>query len=302
MWWLPHSLSLEVGRTVNELEYQTWVREQERKLRLESNPFPENSGIPDFSMAFQPIVDVLHGSTYAFEALVRSSTGQGAHSVLSRVPPAEFHLFDRSCRFKAMTEALRSGFLQQDSTRLNVNVNPNAAVKASSNIRFTCEEAVRIGFPLDRLVLELVEDDEICDVSQLKALADDYRVCGVQIAMDDFGAGYSGLKLLSKLKPDIIKLDMELVSQLDEDHTARTIVNAVVQACFELGITTIAEGVERYDQAMRLRDMGVVYQQGYYFARPGFEHFPQVSFALPEMIIGKPASAFGTAERLLRAS
>lgn len=271
-------------------------------MRLLPQTAAKKSVVPPFSMAFQPIVDVLHGSVYAYEALVRSATGEGAQSILSRVPARDFHLFDRSCRLKAMVEALRCGFLERPGTRLNVNVNPNAAVKESSNIRRTCEEAVALGFPLDRLVLELVEDDEICDFNQLRALTEEYRACGVQIAMDDFGAGYSGLKLLSKLKPDIVKLDMELVSQLDEDHAARIIVHAVVNACFELGITTIAEGVERYEQAMRLRDMGVVYQQGYYFARPGFEHLPEVSFALPDMLIGKSMSDFGVAEKLTRAS
>ena len=242
--------------------------------------------VPTFSMAFQPIVNAMHGNVYGYESLVRSKTGEGAHSVLSRVPAKNFHLFDRACRSKAMAEALRCGFLQQCDTVLCVNVNPNAAVEELTSIGQTCAEAVDIGFPLDRLVLELVEDDEITDFDLLKRLTEEYRACGVQIAMDDFGAGYSGLKLLSKLKPDIIKLDMELVSRLDDDRTAQIIVNAIVQACYELGITTIAEGVERYEQAMRLRDMGVVYQQGYYFARPAFEQLPGITFGLPEMMIG----------------
>lgn len=143
-----------------------------------------------------------------------------------------------------------------------------------------------MGFPLERLVLELVEDEEIWDLAKLKPIIDEYREYGVKVAMDDFGAGYSGLKLLSRLKPDLIKLDMALVHAMDEDRTSQVIVKAIVQACFELGIVTIAEGVERYDQAMRLRDMGVVYQQGYYFARPAFEELPAIQFELPELQIG----------------
>ena len=143
-----------------------------------------------------------------------------------------------------------------------------------------------MGFPLERLVLELVEDEEIWDLAKLKPIIDEYREYGVKVAMDDFGAGYSGLKLLSRLKPDLIKLDMALVHAMDEDRTSQVIMKAIVQACFELGIVTIAEGVERYDQAMRLRDMGVVYQQGYYFARPAFEELPTIQFELPELQIG----------------
>jgi EAL domain-containing protein (putative c-di-GMP-specific phosphodiesterase class I) len=180
-----------------------------------------------------------------------------------------------------MSEAIRCGLLQNPTQNLCVNVNPNAAIGVNSHLRLTCDEAIGIGFPLNRLIIELVEDDEICDFDGLKRVVDDYRSCGVKIAMDDFGAGYSGLKLMSKLQPDIIKLDMGLISRLHEDRTSQVIVKAIVQACFELEITTIAEGVETYDTAMRLRDMGVVLQQGYYFARPGFEHLPLVTFAPP---------------------
>jgi EAL domain-containing protein (putative c-di-GMP-specific phosphodiesterase class I) len=275
---------------MQEVEYQFWVREQERKLRgIAPKPILIKGEIPRFSMAFQPIVNVMNGSTFAFEALVRSESGENAASVLSRVPPRNFHLFDKACRSRAMAEAVRSGLLLGPTTKLCVNVNPNAAVSVQSHLRLTCDEAVGIGFPLDRLVIELVEDDEICDFDGLKRVVEEYRACGVQIAMDDFGAGYSGLKLLSKLQPDIIKLDMALISHLNEDRTSQVIVKAIVQACFELEITTIAEGVENYDTAMRLRDMGVVYQQGYYFARPGFEHLPTVAYTLPEPAIGTVA-------------
>jgi EAL domain-containing protein (putative c-di-GMP-specific phosphodiesterase class I) len=267
---------------MQEVEYQFWVREQERKLRgIAPKPILIKGEIPRFSMAFQPIVNVLEGTTFAFEALVRSESGENAQSVLSRVPPRNFHLFDKACRSRAMAEAMRSGLLLHPSQKLCVNVNPNAAVSVHSHLRLTCDEAVGIGFPLDRLVLELVEDDEICDFDGLKRIVDDYRSYGVKIAMDDFGAGYSGLKLLSKLQPDIVKLDMALISRLNEDRTSQVIVKAIVQACTELEIVTIAEGVETLETAMRLRDMGVVYQQGYYFAKPGFEFLPQVTFALP---------------------
>jgi len=271
---------------MQELEYQYWVREQERRLRSVSHSGRAHGGIPKFSMAFQPIVNVANGGVYGYESLVRSESGDSAHSVLSRVPTEHFHTFDRACRSKAMSEAIRCGFLETGPTRLCVNVNPNAAINEASDLRRTCDEAAEMGFPLDRLVLELVEDEEIWDLAKLKPIIDEYREYGVKIAMDDFGAGYSGLKLLSRLKPDVIKLDMALVHAMDEDRTSQVIVKAIVQACFELGIVTIAEGVERYDQAMRLRDMGVVFQQGYYFARPAFEALPTVQFELPELQIG----------------
>jgi EAL domain-containing protein (putative c-di-GMP-specific phosphodiesterase class I) len=271
---------------MQEVEYQFWVREQERKLRGASHPVRIRGSIPKFSMAFQPIVDAVSGTVFAYESLVRSMTGDTAHSVLSRVPRRNFHLFDKACRSRAMSVAMDCGLLDRPDQKLCVNVNPNAAVEDCSNLRLTCDEALEIGFPLERLVLELVEDEEICNFDGLKQIVNDYRSCGVQIAMDDFGAGYSGLKLLSKLQPDIIKIDMGLVNRIDTDRTSQVIVRAIVQACHELNIIIVAEGVERYDQAMRLRDSGVVYQQGYYFARPAFERLPEVEFVLPEIRCG----------------
>jgi len=271
---------------MHEGEYQVWVRANERKLRSTPAP-PRNRGeSPRFSMAFQPIVNVADGTTFAYEALVRSITGESAYSVLSKVPRRNCHIFDMSCRSRAMTVAAHCGLLDSVGSLLCVNVNPNAAIAEASHLRHTFDQAMEMGFPLDRLVLEIVEDDEICDFDELKHTVDSYRACGVKVAMDDFGAGYSGLKLLSKLQPDIIKLDMELVNRVQTDHTSEVIVRAIVRACFELNITTIAEGVEHYDTAMRLRDMGVVYQQGYYFARPMFEQLPTVNYVMPEMQIG----------------
>jgi EAL domain-containing protein (putative c-di-GMP-specific phosphodiesterase class I) len=277
---------------MQEVEYQFWVRETERKLRSDTRPLRMKGDVPQFSMAFQPIVDVSLGSTFGYEALVRSVSGESAYSVLSRVPRRNFHAFDKACRSRAMSVAMSCGFLEgSPRTKLCVNVNPNAAIAEASHLRLTCDEAAGIGFPLDRLILELVEDDEICDFDALKHIVEDYRACGVQIAMDDFGAGYSGLKLLSKLQPDIIKLDMELVSRIETDRTSAVIVRAIVQACSELNITVIAEGVERYDTAMCLRDMGVLFQQGYYFARPAFETLVDANYTLPGYVEASKISA-----------
>jgi len=269
-----------------EVDYQSWVRTVEREAFTAPEPNWLSGAVPRFSMAFQPIVNVVEGVPFAYEALVRSTAGEPAISVLSRVPKGSFHLFDKACRSRALELAIGAGLLNEPNAKLCINVNPNAAVGAESHLMQTCEEALMRGLPLDRLVVELVEDDAIIDFAELKHVVRDLRECGVRIAMDDFGAGYSGLKLLSKLQPDIIKLDMELVNRVEVDRTAEIIVQAIVQACFELNITTVAEGVETYETAMLLRDMGVVHQQGYYFARPAFEQLAPVVNCLPEMQIG----------------
>jgi EAL domain-containing protein (putative c-di-GMP-specific phosphodiesterase class I) len=269
------------------MNYQLGALEKDSPFRTSPQQVVDGVEMPHFSMAFQPIVNVSTASTYAYEALVRSVTGDSARSVLSRVPRRSVHLFDSACRSRAMRAAMDYGLLNNPDVKLCVNVNPNAAVAEMSHLNKTCDEAIEIGFPLDRLVLELVEDEEIYDFDELKRMVDDYRACGVKIAMDDFGSGYSGLKLLTRLQPDIIKLDMEMVNRVQTDRASEVIVKAIVQACMELDITMIAEGVETYNTAMHLRDIGVVYQQGYLFARPGFESLPTVEFTLPEIEISR---------------
>lgn len=271
---------------MQEVEYQFWTRQAERRGRAGSQPVRIRGAIPRFSMAFQPIVNVITGEPYGFEALVRSSTGDSASSVLTRVPDANFHLFDKACRSYAMQLSVSCGLLERPGQRLCVNVNPKAAMHQSTSLRLTCDEAVTLGFPLERLVLELVEDAEIVDVDDLKQMVEEYRSCGVQVAMDDFGAGYSGLKLLSMLHPDVVKVDMSLVDRIHVHRPSAIIVKAIVEVCFELGIVVIAEGVERYETAVQLRDMGVLYQQGYYFAKPAFEQLPRLDFRLPEVEVG----------------
>jgi predicted signal transduction protein with EAL and GGDEF domain len=95
--------------------------------------------------------------------------------------------------------------------------------------------------------------------------------------LDDFGAGHAGLNLLARFQPDIIKLDMDLVRDLDASLPKRIIIDAVVKMCADLGVRVIAEGIETQDELDALRTLGVRYIQGYLFAKPAFEALPAVA-------------------------
>src|SRR5690606_15259672 len=100
-----------------------------------------------------------------------------------------------------------------------------------------------------------------------------YKEFGLLTAIDDFGAGYSGLNLLADFQPDIIKLDMLLTRNIDSDRVRRSIVAGILTVCRELDIMVIAEGIETDAEYATLREMGVAYFQGYLFARPVFQDF-----------------------------
>ncbi|WP_448203114.1 EAL domain-containing protein [Azospirillum sp. sgz302134] len=222
----------------------------------------------DFTMAFQPIVDVEAGRPWAHEALVRGREGQGAGWVLGQVTEDTRYAFDQSCRVKAIELASRLGLRD---ARLSINFLPNAVYKAETCIRATLAAAERTGFPPDRIIFEVTENERVVDHNHLKSIFTEYKRQGFQTAIDDFGAGYSGLNLLAEFQPDILKLDMELTRAIDRDRTRRSIVKAILMVCRDLDITPVAEGIETADEAQTLRDLGITLMQGYLFAKPALE-------------------------------
>ncbi|WP_375404661.1 EAL domain-containing protein [uncultured Sphingomonas sp.] len=232
-------------------------------------------------MAFQPIVDVFSGAMYAYEALVRGPSGEGAASVLSRVSEANRYAFDQKCRVKAIETAAKAG-LTETAARLSINFLPNAVYSPAACIQLTLKTAKRVAFPADRLIFEFTENEEMVDPSHVANIVASYQKMGFGTALDDFGAGHAGLNLLAHFQPDIIKLDMDLVRGLDASLPRRIIVSAVVRMCDTLGVTVIAEGIETVGELDALRAIGVHYVQGYYFAKPAFEALPQVTFGLGE--------------------
>jgi len=223
-----------------------------------------------FSMAFQPIVDVASQTIFAHEALVRGVDGQGAYTVLSQVANDNRYAFDQQCRVKAIELATQLN-LPQDGARLSINFMPNAVYEPRACIRLTLATAMRTGFPLDRIIFEFTEDEKL-DTNHLLNILRTYRAMGFKTAIDDFGAGYAGLGLLSKFQPDIVKLDMELIRGIDTDRVKQQIVRSMLGMLADLDIQTICEGVETVDELRALQDLGASLIQGYVLARPAFEN------------------------------
>jgi len=228
----------------------------------------------DFSMAFQPIVDIEQQTVYAYEALVRGPNGEGALHVLGKVNDQNRYQFDQAARVKAIMIAAQ---LQIDKP-VSINFFPNAVYRPETCIRVTLEAAREVGFPTSQIIFEVNEAEPIGDRDHLMGIFTEYRKQGFKTAIDDFGAGYAGLALLADFMPDVIKIDMALVRDLHQDKTRRAIIAGIVQTCRSLEITVVAEGVEIDEERDALRDLGIVLQQGYRFARPSFASVVQPVF------------------------
>ena len=225
-------------------------------------------------MAFQPIVDVETGTVYGYEALVRGPAGESADTVLKQITPENCFLFDQTCRLHALHLAAKLG-LPATGARLSINFTPGA-VYSPSCIESTLRAAEMCGLPHDRLIFEVTETEEVSDRHHLNRIVTEFRRHGFRIAIDDFGAGVSGLNLLADLRSDILKLDMELTRNLQHRPAAHAIVRSLVQLCVTLGIQLVAEGIETVAEYVTLRAAGIRLMQGYLLARPGFECLPPV--------------------------
>ncbi|KQT45627.1 diguanylate phosphodiesterase [Methylobacterium sp. Leaf456] len=231
----------------------------------------------DFTMAFQPIVDVSQNRIWGYEALVRGSEGQGAGWVLDQVDEESRYKFDQACRVRAIELA---GSLFPDSDkRLSINFMPNAVYEPAACIRATLEAAHRVGFANRQLMFEFTENERMLDVGHVQRIVTEYRKQGFLTALDDFGAGYAGLNLLASFQPDLIKLDMELIRGIATSSARQVIVAGVVGIARELEITILAEGVETDAELMALRAAGIRLFQGYLFAKPTVAALPPVRFS-----------------------
>jgi EAL domain-containing protein (putative c-di-GMP-specific phosphodiesterase class I) len=249
------------------------VQEQNKFRKLGCSECAEGCALDfDFTMAFQPIVDIRNGTIFSHEALVRGHGDLPAGAVFERVNDENRYQFDQTCRVKAIELASKLGI----GCYLNINFLPTAVYRPELCIRTTLDAAQRFGFPRERIIFEFTEVDRVEDPEHLLSIVNYYRHLGFMTAIDDFGAGYSGLNMLADTPTDIIKLDMNLIRDIDTDPTRQAIVRGVVQICQELGIRIIAEGVETRDELLALEQQGIELIQGFYFARPAYEALAEI--------------------------
>lgn len=219
-----------------------------------------------FEFAYQPILDVTSGQVFAHEALVRGPNGEGAMTVLSQVTEKNRYRFDQACRVKAIKGASELGMQE----KISINFLPNAIYKPELCIRTTLAAARTYDFPLERIIFEVTEGERIEDGPWLMEILQEYKRCGFKTAIDDFGAGFAGMSLLADFQPDLIKIDMALIRNVDRDAARQAIVRSLVRLCHELNIQVIAEGIETPGERDCLIDVGIHLMQGYLFAKPAF--------------------------------
>jgi EAL domain-containing protein (putative c-di-GMP-specific phosphodiesterase class I) len=129
-------------------------------------------------------------------------------------------------------------------------------------------------------VLEITERASLESIGDLGRRLAKLRELGFRLAVDDLGAGYAGLNTFTQLEPEVVKLDMSLIRDVDTNHKKRCIVSRMQEMCTDLGIVVVAEGIETREERETLVELGCDKLQGYLFAKPG-PAFPIVSWDPP---------------------
>lgn len=233
-----------------------WLVELLRERRLTSH--------------FQPIACASDPtSVYGHEALLRGVSPDGTFISpkllfdTARGAGLMFQL-DLAARRSAIANAHMHGL----QGALFVNFAPTAIYDPAACLRTTVAAIDNAGIARGSVVFEIVETERAHDVSHLRRILDYYREAGFRIALDDVGSGYSSLNLIHLLRPDILKLDMELVRGVDDDPYKARIAANLLDVANSLGIDALAEGIETEGELAWVQAHGAKYVQGYLLGRP----------------------------------
>jgi EAL domain-containing protein (putative c-di-GMP-specific phosphodiesterase class I) len=208
------------------------------------------------------------GAAVGFEALVRPVEGAAfgnagalfaAAEVANRIVELDF----------ACLEAVAAGIGSlEPGVYVSVNLSPRTIESAAFHVGELKAILKRHGVPLDQIVLELTEREEVQDLDQLRRNLDACRRAGMRIAADDVGAGNAGLRLLSELRFDIVKIDLSLIQAGTAHDASRAVLSGIRELADRSHASVVAEGVETPEQLTLVREMGIASGQGYLLARP----------------------------------
>ena len=217
---------------------------------------------------FQPIVDFRSQSYIAFEGLIRGPQDTALHMPQSLFEAAERHgrrkMLERACRetiFRAFARLKLPGklFINSSLDCLDDELFQNGG---------TSDLLYQIGLGPNRVVIELTENQRIKDFPNIHQVLSQYRKQGYQIAIDDLGEGFANLRMWSEIQPDYVKIDRHFIDGIAEDKLKHHFVKAMQSLAETCSAKVIAEGIEREEDCLAVRDLGISMGQGYLIAMP----------------------------------
>ncbi len=222
----------------------------------------------NLTAVFQPILDFRTRGYLAFEGLIRGPAGTALHS-----PQVLFGLaretgltteFERLCREVVLHEFAR----QKLPGRLFLNVSVSCLADPHFTNGNTQKLLDRLGLQTQQIVIELTENQHVTDFSALRDVLAGYRKLGYEFAVDDLGEGFSNLRIWSEVRPEYVKIDRHFISGIADDALKFQLVKAMYEISDTCHVHLIAEGIETEAEFATVRDLGIVFGQGFLIARP----------------------------------
>lgn len=224
---------------------------------------------------FQPIVDLTTGEVVGYEALSRGPQGSSLHQPLKLFKTAreanKLFALEKVCRKQALLNFERLN--KSNDCRLFLNVDPQVVDDSNFKSGITKKIIDNLSLEQEDIVIELTEHTIINDFQDFDLALDNYRRQGYKLAIDDTGAGHSGLQALVSVSYDFIKLDRSLIQDIDQDFVKQALLESIVEFAAKINSTLIAEGIEHKEELEVLTKLGISCGQGYFIARPAKKPF-----------------------------
>ena len=218
---------------------------------------------------FQPIVDLATGATLGYEGLIRPIPPAPYPDPTSMFWAAEQSGHVVPLDLACMETIVAAAAKLPKELFLSVNMSPRTIEAPEFTAPGILNILARYDFPPERLVIELTEHQPIDDLERVRSKLATCRTAGIRLAADDLGSGNSGLKLLSDLHFDVVKVDLGLIQRSSTSGASSAVVESIVAFASRTGALVIGEGVEHEEQVAQLTELGVTAAQGYLFSRPG---------------------------------
>lgn len=226
--------------------------------------------IDGLEYAFQPIVNVHSGVCFGYEALLRRSEQFGFTSIQGLFNACDgagiLEQVESALRIKALSKFGELPFAQK--VKLFLNVDNRVIDRIPAHTGLLEDRLAKLGIPQSAIVFEISEQHPVHHDDEILTTLQRLKYHGLNLAIDDFGVGFSGLQLLYSVEPNYVKIDRFFISGIDVDTRKRLLLTHIVNIARVLGITVIAEGVETEREFFICKEIGCDLVQGYIVQRP----------------------------------
>lgn len=217
---------------------------------------------------FQPIVDLKTAEVVGHEGLIRGPADSPLHSPMKLFNTARQYGMVTELEYLARREVLHSFFNFNGTGKVFLNISPDVFMGKDSRVGETLKYIEEVGLTPQQVVIELTENAPSTNYQLLRDAVQHYRAMGFEIAIDDLGEGFSGLRMWSELRPDYVKIDQHFIQGINHDQLKLQFVRSIQEIANKSGARIIAEGIECEQELITVRDIGIALGQGYHITRP----------------------------------